>query len=473
MNAILGFAELLDHHVTTERQAYYLSSIRAAGKTLLSLINDILDLSRIEAGKLELKKDVINPRLIFTEIRNIFSEKINEKKLEFIMEIDPTLTEGLVLDEVRIREILFNLVGNAVKFTDQGRIQLTVKKHTYKNDPHSIELTILIRDTGIGIPRDQLAFIFDAFRQVEQKNTTRFRGTGLGLSITKHLVEMMGGEITVESNPGSGSTFRVVLKKVPVAVLSEKAPEPESESARWETVHFHKAGVLIADDVVSNRELLKGFLTDSDLTVFEAENGQEAVEYAREYKPDLVLMDLKMPVMDGYEAIRAFKGDKALQSIPILVFTASVMKDEEMSLEEAACDGYLKKPIHWGEFVSQLKRFLPHTVLGGGKEKPPAGAKLEIKAPIPEETRAGAAEVFPLLRDELSDKCEKVKNRFIIDEIESFAVEIKTLGTQYKLPLLTDWGEKLFREIQSFDMEQLPKTLDSFSRLVKEIEMLL
>ncbi len=227
LNAVIGFSDLLSSMITDKKHKSYLSSIKTAGKTLLTLINDILDLSKIEAGRLEIKSEPINPILIFTELEQIFALKIAEKRLEFIIDID--LPATLVLDQTRLRQVLFNLLGNAIKFTEQGYIKLSAHIRTQENDSRKIDLILAVADTGIGIPKDQQNIIFEYFQQQNGQSTRKYGGTGLGLAITKRLVEMMNGQISVRSD--QGSVFEITLRDVEV---------PPTEPARDDRIVFNK-----------------------------------------------------------------------------------------------------------------------------------------------------------------------------------------------------------------------------------------
>ncbi|EDN71454.1 sensory box histidine kinase/response regulator [Beggiatoa sp. PS] len=218
MNAVIGFSDILASKVTDKKQKTYLDSIQTAGKSLLTLINDILDLSKIEAGRLDIQYEPVNLQLIFTELQQIFSLKMAEKNLEFILETDETLPPVLFLDETRLRQMLLNLMGNAIKFTDSGYIKLCANKGSTENDHSQVDLILAVEDSGIGIPAEQQALIFESFRQQDGQSTRQYGGTGLGLAITKRLVEMMNGHITVESHPGKGSRFEIALHEVKVAV---------------------------------------------------------------------------------------------------------------------------------------------------------------------------------------------------------------------------------------------------------------
>ncbi len=221
MNAILGFTEILHGQIQDKQKREFLSAVMSSAKTLLSLINDILDLSKIEAGRMEIRNRPLELRSVFHEQQTIFLWKTKEKGLDFRINIDPSIPEVLMLDEVRLRQILFNLVGNAVNFTHEGLIELTLTKKDKGSRGDVIDLILSVRDTGIGINPEQLGLIFDAFRQHEGQSTRRYEGTGLGLAITKRLVDIMGGRISVLSTPGKGSVFEVTLRDVAVADASE------------------------------------------------------------------------------------------------------------------------------------------------------------------------------------------------------------------------------------------------------------
>jgi len=473
MNAILGFSEVLGKEMTNRKHKDYLKTITSSGQTLLSLIDDILDLSKIEAGKMEIKYQPISLYSIIDDIKGIFSRKIKQKGLDFLMEIDPHLPDELLSDEVRLRQILFNLVGNAVKFTHKGYVKLTVNKSFTRDDQGKLKLVFAVEDTGIGIPEDQQTLIFDAFRQQENQDTFQYGGTGLGLSITRRLVEMMGGMISVESKWGKGSIFRVEFPDVGVPTVfpvDDPSPVLETPFLDFESIRFRESLVLVTDDVESNRRLMREFLHSLNISSLEAENGEQAVRYAREYKPHLVIMDVRMPVMDGYEAARIIKGDDGLKHIPVIVLTASAMKNRTGEIKKTTVDGYLTKPVGKNELIDQLMRFLPYTVIEEKEKAAQTGARQPET--LNRETAARLPELLDILENQYKEKWKWVNDVFVIGDIEVFAGEIKNLGGQYGLKLLTDWGDRLSREIQSYDMENAPVTLEYFPQLIKAIAAL-
>jgi PAS domain S-box-containing protein len=473
MNAIFGFTELLEDQMENPLQKQYLSAIASSGKTLLSLINDILDLSKIEAGKLEIQINDVNPRTLFTEIEHIFSLKVQEKGLELILHIHPSIPETLALDEVRIRQILFNLVGNAVKFTDTGHIEVALTQDKSKETNQGLYLIFKVADTGIGIPETQKALIFDAFKQTEGQSQAKYGGTGLGLAITKRLVEMMGGAITVESESGKGSAFKFFIPDVRPGQFAE---EPlEQETFDIESVVFNKGMILIVDDDPDTRSLFRGFLKNQNIDIVEAENGQEGVEMARLYQMDLILMDLRMPVMNGFEAIKIIKSEDATKNIPIVIVTASVMKDSETNILSSGCDGYLKKPVRKKELITEIMRFISYSSTQESADK-----KQESSV---DKTAAESIQIDPELQERLPEliqafesdylpEWENIGKQFIIDEIEAFSEKMKQVGEKFSFNLLISWAEELNMQTQQFDMAKIPGTLKRFPGIVALLKKL-
>jgi len=368
LNAVIGFSELLSSLITEKKHKSYLDSIQTAGKSLLTLINDILDLSKIEAGRLEIQYEMINPSTIFNELKQIFAVKIAEKNLELIVEIDKELPSALRLDETRLRQVLLNLIGNAIKFTDKGdiklsakikKIQKTSKGGTLGEISNKVDLIISVADTGIGIPENQLGIIFESFRQQDGQSTRKYGGTGLGLTITKRLVEMMNGQISVSSQIARGSVFEITLRDVTVSA-TEPAETPEN-AFELNNISFEKAQVLLVDDIESNRTLIKEWLSQVNLDIVEAENGQKALLFADKYHPDIILMDIRMPVMDGYEATQQLKNNPNTQQIPIIALTASVGLGNKSKIMTYGFDGYLSKPLKMPALFSELSHYLKQT----------------------------------------------------------------------------------------------------------------
>jgi len=363
MNAIMGFADVLRRGLVEDerRRLEYLDVIHRSGSHLIELINDILDLSKIEAGKLTVEKTETNPHRIMQDVVNVLRVQADQAGIGL-----HALTHGLVpasiqSDPTRLRQILVNLVGNAVKFTRHGQVTLACRMAAGSAVPR---LEFEIQDTGIGMTAEQLTRIFDPFEQADNSVTRRFGGTGLGLSISKRLAEALGGDIRVESTPGQGSTFTVAVETGPLegvlmvdAHSANKLSQNQAEAGRaTSAVRLRPARVLLVDDGASNRELLALLLGRAGADVHEATNGVEALQRVEESAFDLVLMDMQMPVMDGYTATQRLR--ELGHTMPIVAMTANAMQGDEDKCRTAGCSHFLTKPID----IDRLWKLLTETL---------------------------------------------------------------------------------------------------------------
>ena len=296
LNAIMGFAEILSGRIQDPHHKEHLDSIRASGKALVTLIDDILDLSKVETGTLVVKPKPTDVTEILRETQLVFSRKVQDKGLGFELEVDPGMPEVLVVDEGRTRQLLTNLIDNAVKFTHQGHVRVTAAGSPKAEDSKRVDLVFTVADTGIGIPDTQRDEIFGAFAQREGQSINEYGGVGRGLALVQALLRQMNGEISVKSQVGAGSTFTVTVRDVEVA-SEEQIEESKASEVDPESVLFGSGVVLVADDVSANRELVKGFLDGQPLSFVEAENGEEAIEAARLHQLALIF--------DGYQDARA------------------------------------------------------------------------------------------------------------------------------------------------------------------------
>lgn len=360
MNAIIGFTELLDEELQDKKLLSYVDTIGAAGNALLILINDILDLSKIEAGKISIKLEPVDTSKIFKEIINIFEMNAKRKKIQLILEVASVVPSSLLLDPIRVRQVLFNLMGNAVKFTDGGFVKLCVKAESHDEIKSSVDLKIEVIDSGCGIKPNSLATIFKDFGQSEGQSYKKYGGTGLGLSISRRLIHLMGGEIAVKSESGKGSNFSFKLRNVPVSkqkLLDDKPDLPLD----IKQVKFEPARILIVDDIEPNRILLKKTFEKFHFDTDQASDGEQAVSKVKSNDYDVIIMDIRMPKMDGYEASRLIKSD--YPSIPIIALTASVIESGTERSKNEVFDGFLSKPILRKELVKELKKHLRHKMV--------------------------------------------------------------------------------------------------------------
>ncbi len=471
LNAVLGFTELLDALITDSTQRSYLESIKTGGRNLLTLISDILDLSKIEAGKLEIHAEPTSITAIVHEMHQVFRQKLAEKHLDFLIEIESDIPEYLLLDDVRVRQILLNLVGNAIKFTEQGYIKVSASVLISPPVP-LLDLIIAVEDSGIGIPEAQQPAIFAAFTQQDGQSTKQYGGTGLGLTITKRLVNMMNGTIALKSDVNTGSTFAIVLKDV--AACAARPESTRDQACDADRIVFEHAAVLVVDDVPSNRALIVGFLRKTALDVIEAENGEQALAFVREQPPDLILMDLCMPVLDGYEATRRIKEREDLRHIPVIALTATVLKESQAKIQAHGFDGYVKKPVTRSELFQELTRFLPYA------EQQPALSRsdrdeqlgdIEHWAALPVDTLNALPEILQRLEDEFMPLWESIRQNGVFDEIEDFARQIAKFGENYSLTILEQFGNDLVTHVGNFDIDQIEANLDTYPQLIEHLRL--
>ncbi len=467
LNAVIGFSELLSALISDPSQVNYLQAIKSAGKNLLTLINDILDLSKIEAGMMELELVALDTRSIFQEMLHIFKDKMIKKDLHFIIDIDEDLPPALLLDETRLRQVLLNLVGNAVKFTNQGYIKLSAKSIDMTDEQGKIDLLISVKDTGIGIDEKERESIFDVFIQQETQNSGKSAGTGLGLAITKRLVEMMNGQIFLTGKKDQGSTFTVILRSVELASFPKQLKQQES-SINVNEVSFLEATILIVDDIFLNIELLKSYLENNYVNVIEAEGGEKAIELAQRYQPDLILMDIKMPGMNGYETTKMIRSFQHLAAIPIIAVTASIITENNDKLE-TLFDSYLRKPISRSSLIKELTRFIPYSL----ESQPQVNGSKETDLRPDENDSVSVESLRPLiaiLEGKATETWREISDTMTINDVRDFANEMKELAGEYHYKTLIEWAEALYRQAKMFDMDGIAATLEGFPNIINKMK---
>ncbi|MDH3973738.1 MAG: ATP-binding protein [Deltaproteobacteria bacterium] len=343
MSSIIGMAELLSETALSKEQKEYVARLTKSGDSLIRIIDDILDLSKVEAGLIELEEINFSLPGEIEKIFSIFNIKTAQKGIELKKEISHDVPGYLLGDPIRLRQILVNLIGNAIKFTDTGRVMVSVGCLEPPRPNESCQLLISVSDTGIGISEKNKEKVFEEFVQGDSSTTRTHGGTGLGLSISRKLVHLMGGKLSVESKEGEGSTFYFTI--------AMKIGSKEESDKRQTFLPWPKEGplkILLAEDAEDNRLLVEAFLKDTPHTIDMAKNGEEAIELFVSNEYDLVLMDMQMPVMDGYSATRAIRGwekrnDK--EETPVIAFTAHALKEEVEKCINAGCTSHLSKPI--------------------------------------------------------------------------------------------------------------------------------
>ena len=458
MNSILGFTEIMLNTTTDEKQENYLKTVLDSGRVLLSLINDILDISKIEVGRMEIKAVPTNIRAMVGELQQVFTKDLTEKRLSFAFEIDPNLPETILIDEIRMRQVLLNLIGNAVKFTHKGGI--TTKVEVLSKDSNFVSFQIKICDTGIGIQEQYLDVIFDSFRQSYGQDNRKYGGTGLGLAISKRLCELMGGKIGVSSTPGIGSTFTLTFNSIEVSSVSVEKEDLYSWAENQ--YYFRGAKILVVDDVKHNRDLIISYLSQYPLELAEADNGFSAVQIAQTTLPDLILMDIRMPDMDGFEAANLLKQNVATKNVPIIALTASNI-DFGSGLNTSNFAGYLQKPVRKNSLVSELETHLP--VSRGGQGPSDLKSKVLTEAVDNEIIAQHVKRHYQaMFAKEISIQAELM----IVDELNALKEKLKLFAREFDLTALYEKIKELEQAIATYNFDGIQYSLQSISALFSD-----
>jgi signal transduction histidine kinase/CheY-like chemotaxis protein len=449
MNAIIGFSEILSNKIKDESLTGYLKSIQSSSKTLLSLINDVLDLSKIEAGKFSLVYEPVTIQSLISELESLFAIKAQEKGLNLEVEISPEIPKVIELDELRLRQITLNLLSNAIKFTSKGFVKLSLDANNISTT--TIDLIMQVTDSGIGIPDDKQTEIFGDFNQQDDKITRKFGGTGLGLSISKKIVELFGGTISVESTLNMGSTFKVEIPRVKIRPESKKEKPIMINTGN---VKFSSGTMLVVDDVSNNRELLRCHLESLGFTVYCAENGVQGIETAKKIVPDLIFMDIRMPVMDGYEATTKLKGNPITKSIPVIASTALAFATTEKDILSFGFEGYLRKPFLLDNVTRELSRFLKWETI----EKKNDSDK-------PQNKDFDQATVL-LLKQNALPILEQLRKKKSMKLRKELAESLIQTGKKINNKQLANHGEELKNALLSFNIERVNELINELKHLL-------
>jgi signal transduction histidine kinase/DNA-binding response OmpR family regulator len=453
LNAVIGFSELLRNMIKDDKYKSYIDTINLSGNSLLTLINDILDLSKIESGKLEINYKPVNLYKIFDEIEKIFKQKFESKNLKFVLDIEEDFPKYVLIDEIRIRQILLNLVGNSIKFTDKGYIKLSLN-HNYPNinDLSKFNIMISVEDTGIGIPQNEQDLIFESFRQKSGQDENKYGGTGLGLSITKKLTEVMNGKIYLKSSVNSGSTFFVELFDINKPSL-EFLPEDDN-LFDFTKYLFEPKNVLVVDDIESNILLLKELLIKVGLNVITAQNGYEAIKRINDLKPDLIIMDLMMSVMSGYEAAKIIKEEKETANIPIIALTASILEND---FNDENFDGFITKPVVFEKLLKEIGKFIPNKIIDIKEEISITHIKIDFEAKL-----------LKYLVENIKPLIEKLEKALTIDKVNKLAEMLIQKGKEYNSEILVFKGNELLKNTSSFDIVKIKENLKNILAMILE-----
>jgi len=351
LNAVIGMSQLLLSKNPREDQMEFLEALKFSGENLLSLINEVLDYSKIESQKIVLEKIEINPEKLVSGVFKILKINADQRNNKLILKVDNNVPDCIIGDKVRLNQIITNLVGNAIKFTDKGQIGVEIKLESETENGYVLKFAVT--DTGIGIEKSKLDYIFESFTQEKSDITRLYGGTGLGLTITKKLINLQKGDIFVESTPGKGSCFWFRLP-----FLKGESVKPDLANQEIDVFEdLEGIKVLVVEDNAINRLVAKKFLEDWNVEVLEAEDGKIGVEKVKENELDLVLMDLQMPVMNGYDATKEIKSmeNGKYKDLPVMALTASILSGIQDEIDQAGLDGFLIKPFKAPDLYNLIK----------------------------------------------------------------------------------------------------------------------
>ena len=456
LNAVIGFSELLTSTMKNQKQESYVLSIKTAGKSLLTLINDILDLSKIESGKLKITKGFVNLRNLIQEMKIIFSEQIKSKNLELLIEIAEDVPEIIISDEIRMRQILLNLIGNSIKFTEKGFIKINVKLLSANKETNQINLEISVEDSGIGIEKDSIEKIFEAFQQQNGQDAKKYGGTGLGLSISRKLAQGMGGKLLVSSELGQGSKFSLVLENVEVSVWNIKKEKDDSEIV-LDKIKYENKNVIVIDSVDSNRELLKTALNKAGINVV------SEPEIIKSYKNDFVEAIDLIFINFASTNLDLSLIEKNCLNVPVVAIINSQNDREELPNFECIVD-FIDKPLDLRKIILILKKFLGSPNSIKNKDNLDENALLSDLRKV-----KGVEKMMNILNDEIMSSVDKIKKAIVISEVSSFGEKLIEISKKHSFDYLYRIGEKFLEYADMFDTDAIENEIEKLEKTIKEI----
>lgn len=470
LNAIIGTADILSSSPLTPDQKKCVEIYQRNGISLLNLINDILDLSKIEAGKIELETARLDLREVISRAIEVIDGRAKAKGLRVEQRISPDIPLYFAGDANRLRQVLINLLGNSLKFTEKGGLEVRVEQDP--EDPRAGALRFGVADTGIGIPEEKLSLVFESFTQADSSTTRKYGGTGLGLTISRQLVELMGGRIWVESVVGRGSTFFFTVK----FGVEQDQPERGAETAPVSTADLARKAddlrILLADDSDDNRFLILSYLAQANCSIEVAGNGREALEKFRAGHFDVVLMDIEMPVMDGYAAtheIRRFERESGMSATPVVALTAHAFADMAEKSRQAGFSAHLTKPIRKAALLDALAGYARTgyaTSEGAIEPRESHGNTLTIRV------ESGMEGVVPAYLEKRRKDVQTYRNALAGGDFETLRVlghSMKGTGTGYGFPILTEIGGVIEQAAMRRDNTEVAAQVDRLAWYVGNV----
>lgn len=463
LNAILGFSQYLFENINDKQHKEYISTILSSGKNLLNLINDILDLSKIESGKMDIELQPMNYREIINDIKLVFKQKTEQKGLSFKISTDVSVPDYIYMDELRFYQIIFNLVSNAIKFTSSGFIHISAFA-LKTNDSNEINLSIIIEDTGIGIKEDQQEIIFDSFKQQSGQSNRHYEGTGLGLAIVKGLLKNLNGNVSLQSKPGKGSVFTLTFNNVKVDSWEHEIPGKAQEV---KDIELDPCTIMIVDDIEYNIEVLKKLINSENVKYIEVRNGPDVLTKLGVEKPDIIFMDIRLPGLNGFEVTEIIKKNDKYKGIPVIAFTASLIRQKNDNID-SLFDGYLQKPVFKKDIENILSKFLKFSHSKNNKQVKKDDDDFEV---MQENEK-----ILPAVINELENihfkHWESIKDNLVIYEIEDFKNKLSEMAFQNSCSIIMHYCNELNVGLQTFDIEIIEKKLHDFPELINKLKAL-
>lgn len=465
LNVVIGMGDVLERTALNTEQWQYVRVSQKAGTDLLTLINDLLDLSKAESDRISLEEIDFNLLDVTGAVVEIMSLRTQQKGIELVSEILPGTPARLRGDPDRLRQVLINLVGNAIKFTDKGQVLLSVAPDPDRPTPGALRFSV--SDTGIGIPSEKLESIFEAFTQADASTTRKYGGAGLGLTISKRLVELMDGRIWAESQAGAGATFYFTARfEIVESGASAPVELPAQPQHTVPAGSFSGLRILVVDDSEENRFLAVEYLRDLGCEIETAENGEIAVKKFYSGAYSLVLMDLQMPVMDGLAATRRIRGweeEQGRQPVPILALTASALSTELQRALDAGCTAYLRKPVRLLTLMEAIGKYAPKTAPGDTSP-----ARIVVRAD------ARLRSVIPrYLQNRRADVCAILDavGRSDYDTIREFGHKMNGSGSGYGFPRITEIGHALEDASRDRNADKIHSLVAELCTYLDQLEM--
>ena len=464
LTAIIGYAEsALDSDQDMQQQAHALSVIQRSGDHLLTIINEILDFSKVEADEMDIESISINPFLILADVEAIAATQAIKKGLSFDVDYQWPLPASITSDQVRLKQILLNLCSNAIKFTQQGSITIRIR---YRKDTN--ELQCQVTDTGIGITDTQLKNVFQPFKQADSSTTRLYGGTGLGLSLSKRLATLMGGELNVSSHAGKGTRFTLTIPCGEINELVDSLEKIEfADKQEFTHVNNLQGNILLAEDNITNQKLISALLRKTGASVTTADNGAEAVELALNNQYDIIYMDMQMPVMSGLEAVKILRGENYHGAI--IALTANATREDRSLCLDSGCTDYLTKPVNRDSLYRITAQFLSEA-----KDSTPEDFSMQAIYTELSGNELIPDELLTEFMDELAKILMHIKMAFINSEWSSMSAslhDLKGMGGGFGYPQLSTLAENLEQKIKKENYTDVQTLLNELQNMCQRIQL--